>query len=113
MNKTHPLYKFTATTVKTWKAHKAWSCEHVERYVSTNLYAFSRCDVLIATTNSFNTAIYEVGFLPWKSGVEVCNIYKTNECHTVSSKGITVTLEKYETKVFVPKDTLLVELETE
>ena len=112
MDKNHPLYQFTAITVKTRKAHKAWACEHIERFVEADFYAFSRCDVLIATTNSFKTASHEVGFLPWKEGVEVCNVYNTKECHTVGSKGIKITLENYATKVFVPKNTLI-ELETE
>jgi len=107
MDKNHPLYKLTATAVKTRKSHKVWKCPHVERYVDANFYAFSRCDVLITTTNSRNTVSYEVGFLPWGVGTEVCNIFSPTECYKVSSTGLKVTIIDYDVKVFVPKGTLL------
>ena len=82
MNKNSLMYKFIKTAVGTRKGHKTWENDMVERYVSDNFYAFSRGDVLIATTNTDNTISYPVSYLPseWKEGEPYCNIFYPVDC---------------------------------
>lgn len=48
---TNDMYQYVAKLVETRKKYKVWEQEHIERWVLTDLYAFSRGDVFIATTN--------------------------------------------------------------
>lgn len=106
MDKNHALYKFTKICVETRKKHKVWDCPHIERFAETNLFAFSRCDVLVVTTNSRKEVTHTIGYHPYKVGQKVCNVFDHKECLTVDSTGLKVTIKDMTVKVWVPEETL-------
>jgi alpha-amylase len=103
MNTDHEIYKFTSTLVHARKAAKVWEHEHIERFVETDFYAFSRGDALMALTNGHDQAKYTVGFHPYEKGKTVCNVFNTSDCLTVTDKGLEITLNDYEVKIYVPQ----------
>jgi alpha-amylase len=103
-NTNHELYRFLASYVNVRKQRQVWKESQVQRYSTTNFYAFSRGSVLVCLTNSGgNSVTYTVSYLPYTVGQVVCNAVDSNECLTVGSNGITVTLSSGLPKVFVPK----------
>ena len=51
-DRNHDLYKFIAHINKIRNKMEVWKLNYVERYVSENIYAFSRGKLFIVTTNS-------------------------------------------------------------
>jgi alpha-amylase len=103
-NTNHDLYKFLASYVGVRKAQKVWTYSQVQRYSTNNFYAFSRGNVLVCLTNSGGSAVtYTLSYLPYTVGQVVCNSLNSNDCLTVTSSGITVTLEYGLPKVYIPK----------
>lgn len=106
MDTNHEMYKFITKAVTTRKQFKAWEYPHVERYVSDDIYAFSRGDIFIAVTNTHDTVDVQVTFLPasYKEGTVLCNIfYADSDCISVSNGAIHVTLHDGESKVYIPR----------
>ncbi len=97
------LYQYVATLVKTRKDHKVWESPYVERYVANNFFAFSRGDVLIATTNQNSGYIeYSVTYNPYSEGQTVCNVLVKGDCVKIEGGALKVDLNNGEAKVFVP-----------
>ena len=103
MNTDAPLYEFTSAVVRARKEYGTWADNQVERYVTDNFYAWSKGEVLIATTNSEAGASYSLPYLPWKSGTTVVDLI-TGETGVVTDDGIPVNLGPYEVAVLVPAD---------
>jgi len=103
MNTDSDIYKMTAAINKARKATKSWDHDLEEKYVLDNVYAFSRGDMLVATTNRGD----KVNFSPqasWADGTTVCNIfYPTSDCQQVSGGKIDVYLANGESKIYVPQ----------
>jgi len=98
------LYVFLQKSISVRKSFQIWNLDCTERYVTPDLYAFSRGDVLIATTNSNNPRLtYRVDNLPYKSGDIVCNIYWKQDCLTVTPDGLDIILLDGEPKVYILK----------
>lgn len=67
MNTGSDIYKMTAAINKARKAMQIWNYQLVEKYVLDNVYAFSRGQMMVATTNRGDT----VSFSPsacWSEG---------------------------------------------
>ena len=80
-----------------------WASEHIERYCDDSFYAFSRGDVLIATTNSQNTQKRLVTYHPYKAGTRICNQLNSSDCITIGSdNAIHVSLDGGLPKVYAP-----------
>ena len=104
------MYKFMKTIVTTRKQHEAWKHPHVERYVNENFYAFSRGDLLIATTNTYSRKDISITYLPesYKEGTIVCNVfYPKDDCLPIKNGALSVTLINGEVKIFVPQNRLV------
>jgi alpha-amylase len=100
----HDLYKFVQSVVSVRKSQKVYNYAQVQRYATTNFYAFSRGDMLACFTNSGGSSVtITLTYLPYSSGTTVCNALATNDCATVTSSGLTVTLSGGLPKVYVPK----------
>jgi alpha-amylase len=98
------LYLFLKTLVGTRKAKKISSFEQIQRYASTDFYAFSRGDVLVCLTNSngaYDTTV-SMTYLPYANGVTVCNVLNSNDCATVTNGSLTVVMTGGLPKVYVP-----------
>lgn len=69
-----------------------------------NFYAYSRGEMFVALTNSYNQVQYTVPNLPWNDGTTVCNIFwPTSDCQQIHNKSMTVTLMNGESKIYIPK----------
>lgn len=109
MNSKHEIYQLLKTAIQTRKDHQVWNYDAVERYIDNDFYAFSRGDVLIALARNYAPVSRQVTYLPFKQGDFVCNIFNRSDCQTVSSNGINVQLNNYETKIYVKGQTLQTE----
>jgi len=108
MDSSSELYLFLQKSISIRKAFQIWNLDLTERYVTDDLYAFSRGKVLIVTTNSNSPKItYELNFLPYNAGDVVCDIYWTDDCLTVTSSGLEVDLLGGETKIYIPKSQII------
>lgn len=94
------LYQMLKAAIQTRKDHKTWDQKYVERYVDDHFLAFSRGDVLIAVTNQGGSVGNYVTYLPFSKGDTICNIFNSSDCLTVGD-GVQITLDNYQTKVYV------------
>lgn len=104
-NTEHELYQFIATLVHARQEHRVYTEEQVQRYVSSNFYAFSRGYVLVCLTNAGDNSNVNVvvNYLPYAVGDVVCNVLDDSDCLTVSIAGISVTMSNGQPKVYLPK----------
>jgi alpha-amylase len=111
MDTSSDMYNFIKKLVTTRKEHKAYAEPLVERYVDDHFYAFTRGDVLIALTNTHDRVEYSVSFLPdsFTEGTTVCNVMNDNDCTTVSSTGIDISLSNGEVKVYTVSQSMVSE----
>lgn len=106
-NTSSNYYNFVKTAVYYRKKLNVSANNFVERYAADNFYAFSRGQLLGAFTNSYGSVSYTVSYHPYSVGEVVCNVfYGTGDCVTVSSAGVSVTLNNGEPKFYVPKSSL-------
>lgn len=102
MDTTTDTYQMLAKANQARKDYKIWSEEHVERYITDDFYAFTRGQVLVALTKSYDTQTIEITYHDYADGTQLCNIFNTSDCVTVNDKKFTVVLESAETKVYTP-----------
>lgn len=95
-------YQILANSNRVRKDYKAWSEPHVERYVDTHFYAFTRGDVLVAVTNSHDSQSYSIDFHEFSEGTLLCNQLKDSDCVSVDGGSIKINLNDHESKVYVP-----------
>jgi alpha-amylase len=100
------LYSFIGTLVRARQANGVAAQEQVQRYVSSDFYAFSRGAVLVCLTNSGGADVsVAVTYLPstYSEGAAVCNVLNSADCLTVTGGALYVTLTGGLPKVYVPK----------
>lgn len=108
MNTSSDLYQIIKKVNAQRQKSQIWSQPQVERYSSTNFYAYSRGKFLVALTNSTNQQHFKVTYHPFTEGETVCNIFwPTTDCQTVSG-GVDIYLNNGESKIYVPKSMLAV-----
>jgi len=81
----------------------------IERWVSNNLYVYSRGMFLVALTNTKSQKIHSLEYHPFKTGDVICNIfYPTDDCQTISEDNkVLIWLNDGESKIFVLQDDLV------
>jgi len=104
-NTNSELYTFLKKTIAARKAHAVWNYKLVERWQDDQFYAFTRGETLVALTNqgyNSNEITRTISYHPFTVGTKLCNIYYPKEdCITVSSQGIKITLLHGEPKIYV------------
>ena len=86
------------------KLHQFFKHPQVEKYITDNLYIFSRGSLIVALTNTKDTQNVSVQNVPWADGTVVCNtFYPTTDCQTIQNGNLHVVLNNGEPKVYVPK----------
>ena len=103
MNTNSDIYKMTAAINKARKSTKSYDHPQQEKYVMDNFYAYSRGEMFVALTNSYNQVQYHVPNLPWSDGTTVCSIFNGSDCQQIQGGGMDVTLVNGEAKIYVPK----------
>ncbi len=104
MDTTTDSYQILKNSIGARKHFKTWSHEHVERYINTKFYAFTRGPVLVAVTSSKDTQKVDIDYHDYKEGDVLCNVLATGDCVTVTGGKVPVTLVGGEAKVFTPVD---------
>ncbi|KAL0486861.1 alpha-amylase [Acrasis kona] len=103
------MYQFISKLVKTRRnfIDNIASSKQVERYVNDKLYAFTRGQVFVATTNvgSFRDQRmeFDVTYHDYAEGTTLCNIFFENDCVQVQNNKFHIVLNYGESKVFVPR----------
>jgi len=103
MNKDFDLYKKTAAVNKARKATEAYKSPFEEKYVMDNFYAYSRGDMFVALTNSYDHVSYTVPNLPWADGTTVCNIFDQSQCQQINGGSMNVNLDNGQGAVYIPQ----------
>ena len=93
------LYKILTKVHALRKKEKIWDKEIVQRYCDDNFYAFTRGNVLACFTNS-NKIQRTITYHKFNDGDTLCDILSSNDCVTVSSGKIKITMGK-NPKVYV------------
>jgi alpha-amylase len=103
-NTNHELYTLISKLVHARKANAVYKEAQIQRYASTNFYAFSRGLTLVCLTNTGGSTItIQLSYIPYTNGQTVCNVLDTSDCITVSNGVLTVTMTGGLPKVYVPK----------
>ncbi|CEM08600.1 unnamed protein product [Vitrella brassicaformis CCMP3155] len=106
-NTEHVLYRATQLLAK-FRRSGMFEGEQIQRFVTPNIYAFSRgSDVLVVTSSSGSGKKYSIQ-IPPKSlpdamrppGTRVCNWLFWGDCSTVNKKGLSVTAMVGKPKVY-------------
>lgn len=104
MDTNSDMYKFIATINEARKKHSIWNEPQVQRYADYSFYSYSRGQFLVCLTNKSDTVSKVLTYHPFSQGQVICNIfYPNDDCITVNSGGINITLLNGETKIYVPK----------
>jgi len=108
-NRSAPLYKFLSTAIGFRKKAQTWNYSHIERYVDTNIYVFTRGLTLIALTNGGmqQKAIQvSITYHPYQNGIMLCNILSTDpDCILVENNQFSIVLEYGTCKIYYPTNT--------
>jgi alpha-amylase len=75
MNTQSDMYQYVAKINQARKAASIWESPFIERYVTDHFYSFSKGDMLVMTTNKWDTVDIEMPYLPYAEGTVVCNIF--------------------------------------
>jgi len=104
MNTGSDMYQYVAKINNARKAAKVWDSPYVERYVMDHFFSFSKGDMLVMTTNKWDTVDVDMPYLPYADGTEVCNIFWPNDdCQTVQNGVLHAHLQGGEAKIWLPK----------
>jgi len=98
------IYKQIATINAARKAAEPWNYPYVERYVWSDLFAYSFGDMLVTVTNQTDTQDLTLPYVPYAEGTEVCNVFwPDDDCQVVSKDGLQLHLQGGESKIWLPK----------
>lgn len=86
MNTESDMYKFIALINQVRKKYQIWNEAQVERYVDSEIFAYSKGKMLVLLTNKVSGTVTKyISYHPYSSGQVICNIfYPTTDCITVS-----------------------------
>lgn len=89
MNTSHVLYTFIKRLIKVHKDQgNDWlKTDQIERYVSPNVYSFSRGKLLVIITTANTTISATIPSHPFKSGQHLKNLLNQKQSFKVSSNG--------------------------
>lgn len=78
--------------------------------MTDHFFAFSKGDMLVLTTNKWDTVDIVMPFTPYADGTVVCNVFWPNDdCQTISGGKFNAHLQGGEAKIYLPKS-LMAEL---
>lgn len=98
------MYVYLRTVIEARKKYQIWNYDQIERYVDSEIFAFSRGKFLVLTTNRVNSGVSKsISYHPFSNGEVICNIFfPTSDCITVNG-AFQVYLLNGEAKIYVPK----------
>ncbi|KAA0154156.1 hypothetical protein FNF29_02776 [Cafeteria roenbergensis] len=106
---TTPLFTHIKTVIAARQQNQVWTQPQVQRYSDDTFYAFSRGQVLVATTNVGSNGAQQVRSITygagttWPVGCVLSNVfYPTADRVKVAAGGFDVYLDQGESKIYVP-----------
>lgn len=75
MDTSSDVYQYVSKINKARKSAQVWNSPYVERYVLDHFFAFSKGDMVVMTTNKWDTIDVDMPYHPYANGTEVCNIF--------------------------------------
>lgn len=102
LNPNFSIYQFIKAIIASRKQFQVWNQAQTERYVIDNLYAFTRGNLFIGLTNSYNTQSVSITYHPYPNNQRLCNIFASTDCVTVANGAFPLVLSNGETKIFAP-----------
>jgi alpha-amylase len=106
---TTALFQHIKTVVGVRQANKLWSLDQTQRYADDTFYAFSRGQILVATTNVGSSGAQQVRTISygagttWPVGCVLSNVfYPSSDNITVAAAGFKVYLDSGESKIYTP-----------
>ena len=104
MDTSSDMYQYVSKINAARKAASIWESPYVERYVTDHFFAYSKGDMLVMTTNKWDTVDIEMTYLPYADVTEVCNIFwYPGDCTTVQDGKMQAHLQGGEAKIYLPK----------
>eukprot|EP00343_Euplotes_focardii_P004097 CAMPEP_0205815078 /NCGR_PEP_ID=MMETSP0205-20121125/20537_1 /ASSEMBLY_ACC=CAM_ASM_000278 /TAXON_ID=36767 /ORGANISM="Euplotes focardii, Strain TN1" /LENGTH=393 /DNA_ID=CAMNT_0053100407 /DNA_START=138 /DNA_END=1316 /DNA_ORIENTATION=- len=99
------MYNFISQMVHARKNFKVWEAQQVERFVNDEIYAFSRGEVLVITTNEDKKTEVTITYIPetYSEGETLVNIFDESDTVTVSNGSIDISVNDGHVKVYVPQ----------
>lgn len=97
------MYKFIGLINEARKKHQIWAQPQVERYVDSEIFAYSRGKFLVLITNKVSGGVQKtISYHPFTNGEVICNIFFLTDCITVSG-SFSVYLLNGEVKIYTTK----------
>ena len=112
LNPGSPMYSFITILVGYRKKLKVWNEKFIERYVSDDVFIFSRGKNLVVTTNSQKPQDLhiQVDYLPFDEGEIICNVLSLGgagkKCVEVRNGAVNIAIMDKEAMFFVPRSDL-------
>lgn len=105
MNTNSEIYQMTKKINAARKAHQVWNHPQEEKWVTDNIYAYSRGDFFVALTNSENDQQLTPSASNFAAeGTTVCNIFfPDTDCQQISGGKLNIYLKGGEAKIYLPK----------
>jgi alpha-amylase len=104
MDTSSEMYQYVAKINKARKAASVWDSPYTERYVADHFFSYSKGDMLVMTTNKWDTVDIEMPYIPYADGTVVCNIFwGYSDCQTISGGKMMAHLQGGEAKIWLPK----------
>lgn len=105
LNRNHELFKFVQTINKARAAQNVPSSSFSEKYVTDQLYAYTRGRFFVGLTNQLSgTVAQDVPNTGFSNGQVVCNIFKPQDCVTIRNGNLQLYLVDGEVKIYIPKE---------
>lgn len=101
-NQNTDMYNFLNKAISNRKKFQVWNYPQVQRYSTTNFYAFTRGPTFVALTNSNNPVSETITYDSYTDGTKLCNIFDSSDCVVVQNKKFTVTISDGLPKVYYP-----------
>lgn len=97
------MYQMLAKINAARKAAAVWESAYVENWVTDTFYAFSRGQMMVMTTNKWDTIDIDVTYHPYSEGETVCNIFWPADCQTIEGGVLHAHLQDGESKIWMPE----------
>lgn len=82
------------------KQYKIWENRQIQNYSCDNFYAFSRGDVFVALTNTWDNVNVTIDYEFFADDTKLCNVLKQGDCILVQEGKFNVSMNG-EPKIYV------------
>lgn len=107
MDTSSDVYQYVAKINKARKSAQVWNFPYVERYALDHFFSFSKGEMVVMTTNKWDTINIDMPYHPYEDGTEVCNIFWADvDCQVVSGGILKAHLQSGEAKIYLPKSSI-------